>query len=112
MVFSDIFERFVEASPACVMYRAVMENAFAPAKLDALFHQSTVAQYERKLLFSTVVDLTGLVVCRVSKSVHAAYVRKREQVTVSIRALYDKLSQSKWACRGPWFNIQPRRFAN
>ena len=92
MVFSAIFERFVASSPACVMYRAVMENIFAPAKLDALFRQSAVVQYERELLFSTLVDLVGLVVCRVSKSVHAAYVRKRDDVSVSIRALYDKLS--------------------
>ncbi len=64
---------------------------FAPAELDALFRRTAVAQYERELLFSTLVDLTSLVVCRISKSVHAAYVRKREEVGVSIRALYDKL---------------------
>ena len=93
MVFSAIFERFVASSPACVMYRAVMESIFASEKLDALFRRSAVVQYERELLFSTLVDLVGLVVCRVSDSVHAAYVRKRAQVSVSIRALYDKLSR-------------------
>lgn len=91
MVFSAIFERFVESCPACVMYRATLENVFAPAKLDALFRESAIVQYERELMFSTLVDLVGLVVCRASPSVHAAYVRKREQVSVSIRALYDKL---------------------
>jgi hypothetical protein len=93
MVFSAIFEQFVASCPSCVMYRAVMENIFTPAKLDALFRRSAVVQYERELLFSTLVDLVGLVVCRVSDSVHAAYVRKRDQVSVSIRALYDKLSR-------------------
>ena len=91
MVFSAIFERFVESCPACVMYRATMENVFAPAKLDVLFRESAIVQYERELMFSTLVDLVGLVVCRVSPSVHAAYVRKRDRVSVSIRALYDKL---------------------
>jgi hypothetical protein len=91
MVFSELFEQFVRYSPACVMHRAVMENVFAPAKLDALFRQAAVAQYERELLFSTLVDLVSLVVCRISKSVHAAYVRKRQEVGVSVRALYDKL---------------------
>jgi len=92
MVFSEVFERFVERSPACVMYRSVLENAFAPSKLDGLFRKVAVGQYERELLFSTLVDLTSLVVCRISPSVHAAYVRQREKVTVSIKALYDKLS--------------------
>jgi Transposase DDE domain len=91
MVFSAVFEQFVRSSPACVMHRAVMENVFAPAELDALFRRTAINQYERELLFSTVVDLVSLVVCRVSKTVHAAYVRKREEVGVSAHALYDKL---------------------
>jgi IS4 transposase len=92
MVFGQVFERFVESSPACVMYRSVMENVFAPAKLDAVFRRSAVAQYERELLFSTMVDLVALVVCRATPSVHAAYVQKREQIPVSIGSLYEKLS--------------------
>lgn len=92
MVFDAIFERFLESSPACVMYRAVMENVFGASKLDAVFHRSAVVQYERELLFSTLVDVVGLVVCRISPSVHAAYVRKRESVSVSISSLYEKLS--------------------
>jgi len=92
MVFGKLFERFVEQSPAVVIHRAMMERIFAPGKLDAIFHQAAEAQYERELLFSTLVDLTGQVVCRISPSVHAAFVRQREQISVSIRALYDKLS--------------------
>src|SRR5215475_6104639 len=92
MVLSAIFERFLESSPACVMYRAVMENVFSASKLDAVFRRSAVLQYERELLFSTLVDLVSLVVCRISKSVHAAYIRKRESVSVSIGSLYEKLS--------------------
>jgi hypothetical protein len=92
MVLGEIFERFVKESPLCVMQRAVMENVFAPAKLDALFHSVAVAQYERELLFSTLVDVTSLVVCRISPSMHAAYVRLRHRIPVSVKALYDKLS--------------------
>ena len=91
MAFSVIFEQFVRCSPACVMQRAVMENVFASAELDAMFRQTAVAQYERELLFSTLVDVISLVVCRVDKSIHAAYVRKRQEVGVSVHALYDKL---------------------
>jgi hypothetical protein len=91
MIFGEVFERFVASCPACVMYRALMENMFAPAKLDALFHRAAKKQYERELLFSTLVDLVTQVVTRSSKSVHAAYVKARSQIPVSIRALYDKL---------------------
>src|SRR5215831_15127075 len=91
MVLGEIFERFVEHSPVCVMQRAVMENVFAPKKLDALFHTTAVAQYERELLFSTLVDVTSLVVCRITPSIHAAYVRLRQRIPVSVKALYDKL---------------------
>ena len=73
MVFGELFERFVAETPACVMYRATMENMFAPAKIDELFRRTAVQQYERELLFSTLVDLVSLVVTRVHKSVHAAY---------------------------------------
>jgi hypothetical protein len=92
MVLGEIFERFVEQSPICVMQRAVMENVFSPAKLDAIFHTAAVAQYERELLFSTLVDVTSLVVCRIIPSIHAAYVRLRDRIPVSVKALYDKLS--------------------
>jgi IS4 transposase len=60
--------------------------------LDAVFHAAAVQQYERELLFSTLVNLTSLVVCRITPSVHAAYVRMRDRIPVSVKALYDKLS--------------------
>lgn len=92
MVLGEIFERFVEQSPVCVMQRAVMENIFGPVKLNALFHGFAEVQYERELLFSTLVDVTSLVVCRITPSIHAAYMRLRDRIPVSVKALYDKLS--------------------
>jgi len=92
MVLGTIFERFLEHSPVCVMHRAMMENIFAPAKLNAIFHAAAVAQYERELLFSTLVDVTSLVVCRITPSIHASYIRLRDRIPVSVRALYDKLN--------------------
>ena len=66
MVFGELFERFVQSCPACVMQRALMENIFSSAKLDALFRQAAETQYQRELLFSTLVDLVSQVVCRSS----------------------------------------------
>jgi len=74
------------------MHRALMENIFAPDKLDAVFQNAAKVQYERELLFSTLVELVSLVVCRCSKSVRAAYIRQRDQVSVSIQSLYEKLA--------------------
>lgn len=91
MIMGDLFERFLGESPICVMQRALLENVFAPSKLDAVFRSAAVRQYERELLFSQLVDLTSLVVCRVQPSVHAAYKEKAEQMPVSLKALYDKL---------------------
>ncbi len=92
MVFDALFERFVSSAPVCVMYRSLMEKIFRAEGLDKLFHRSAVKQYERELLFSTMVDIIGLVVTRSAKSVHAANIDQRARIPVSIKALYDKLS--------------------
>lgn len=92
MVFAEVFERFVRTCPACVMHRALMENIFAPAKLEAVFQKAAKVQYQRELLFSTLVELVSQVVCRCSKSVHAAYVRQRKRISVSVQSLYEKLA--------------------
>jgi hypothetical protein len=91
MILGATFEKFLDASPLCVMLRAVMENLFTPPKVNAVFHQVAVTQYQRELLFSTLVDLTRLVVCRVHPSVHAAYEKARQRIPVSVSALYAKL---------------------
>lgn len=91
MVFSKLFQRFVEAAPACVMHRVLLENLFSADKLDAVFREAAQVQYERELLFSTVVELTNQVVCRVSKSTRMAFLDQRERIKVSLQAIYDKL---------------------
>jgi len=73
MLLSKVFERFVKQRPVTVMARAAMEHALAPEELDALFEANTDKQYTRELLFSSVVDLMGVVVAKVEPSVHAAY---------------------------------------
>ena len=91
MVGQTVLDRFVEEAPFCVMDRAILENVFAPARLDELFTRTAQTQYQRELLFSTVVDLMSLVVCRASPSIHQAYRKRKDEIPVSIRALYDKL---------------------
>ena len=44
-----------------------------PDALNALYERAAVTQYTRELLFSSVVGLMNLVVCRIQPSIHAAY---------------------------------------
>ena len=92
MVLSKLFTRFVEGTPVSVMARAAMEHAMAPEALDALFGDHAERQYEKELLFSSVVDLMGVVVCKVQPSVHAAYQAVADSLPVSITSLYNKLN--------------------
>jgi len=91
MIFNRVFQRFVESAPACVMHRALMENIFAAEKLDALFRETAEVQYERELLFSTLVNLISQVVCRISEKVRTAYQSQRAEMIVSLEAVYQKL---------------------
>ena len=91
MIFGTILERFVERSPACVMVRGTMENVVTSDVLDRVFEQTAQRQYCRELLFSSIVDLLGLVATGARKSVNDAYQAEKERFTVSIAAVYDKL---------------------
>jgi IS4 transposase len=91
MVFEAVFEGFVKASPVSVMNRMLFERMFAASRLDDLFQNVSERQYTHELLFSTVVDLMSLVVTRSRSSINAAYRQQKEEVGVSIQAVYDKL---------------------
>jgi hypothetical protein len=95
MLLGEIFERFANGSPLTVMLRGTLEYALRPELLDQLFVETARRQYTHKLLFSTLVDLTSLVVCRVHRSHHAAYQADPAQVGASLRALYDKLDHTE-----------------
>jgi hypothetical protein len=91
MILSDLFERFAKQSPVCVMAQGIMERVLAPSVIDQLFEQASERQYTRTLLFSTLVDLMGAVVCQARPSLHAAYQAKSDKIEASLRAVYDKI---------------------
>ena len=95
MLLGKIFERFANGSPLTVMLRGTLEYALRPEALDQLFAHTARRQYTHKLLFSTLVDLTSLVVCRVQRSHHAAYQADPARVGASLKALYDKLDHTE-----------------
>ena len=91
MMFSEIIDRFVEQSAVSVMFRGTLENAVTPELLDEVFAETAKRQRCGELLFSSVVNLLGLVATGIRKSVNEAYRAKQEQFTVSVTAVYDKL---------------------
>lgn len=74
-----------------LMARALMESALAPNELDALFERTAEQQYSRTLMFSALVDLMGVVVCKSRPSVCAAFKERKEELGVSLAAVCDKL---------------------
>lgn len=91
MILSQLFERYVARAPISLMARALMESALAPDELDALFERTAEQQYSRTLMFSSIVDLMGVVVSKSRPSVCAAFKEKKEEIGVSLAAVYDKL---------------------
>jgi len=62
MLLGKVFECFRNGSPVTAMLRGTMEYTLWSELLDPLFRQTTRRQYTPKLLFSTLVGLTSLVV--------------------------------------------------
>lgn len=91
MVLSELFEVFVRQSPVTVMMRATLENVLSAERLDALFQEGAERQRPSDVLFSLLVDLMGSVVSNVRPSIHAAIQARREEIEVSMRAIYGKL---------------------
>ncbi|MFQ5696154.1 MAG: IS4 family transposase [Terriglobia bacterium] len=85
-------DRFVEESAVSVMFRGTLENAVTPQLLDEIFARTAKRQRPRELLFSSVVDLLSLVATGSRKSVNDAYKARKQQFTVSVTAVYDKLN--------------------
>lgn len=92
MVFNEVMDRFVEQSAASVMFRGTLENVVTAELLDAIFVKTAKRQRSGELLFSSIVDLLAMVATGSRKSVNDAYKAKKEQFTVSVTAVYDKLN--------------------
>ena len=89
MIHSDIFERFVEDAPVCVMVQALMENALSPTSRCPVRWRAEL-QYTRELLFSDIVSLMSLVVCGIRPSINSAY-KKMAPVLGVTEEVYDQV---------------------
>ncbi|EKU98190.1 transposase family protein [Leptolyngbya sp. PCC 7375] len=92
MILGEVFDRFISESPLSVMLRVLLEQSLPTDEVDALFEQEAQYQYERTLLFSTVVRLMSLVVCGISPSINAAYQSQAKGIGVRVQSVYNKLN--------------------
>lgn len=92
MMFGEVMDRFVQQSAASVMFRGTLENVVTAELLDEMFVATAKRQRPGELLFSSVVDLLAMVASGSRKSVNDAYLAKKEQLTVSVTSVYNKLN--------------------
>jgi len=91
-MLGNAFEKFIDKAPVAVMVRGVLERVLNPDALNKIYERNTVTQYTRELMFSSVVGLMNLVVCRIHPSIHAAYQDNKEEIETSITSVYNKLN--------------------
>lgn len=94
MLDAATYKRLVQEAPEAVMVRAILEQALEASTLDEVFEECRDDQYTRTLLFSSLVELMVLVVCRVRPSVNAAFKLRKEKLEVSLKSVYNKLNAS------------------
>jgi IS4 transposase len=111
MILGDVFERFAQDSPLSVMARGLMENALGPKLVDALFEDVADKQYTKRLLFSSIVDLMSLVVCRIRPAIHAAYQAHAETLDATVQAVYGKLDRTEPATSAALVHATAARLA-
>jgi hypothetical protein len=91
-IFGQAYEKFAVATPVAVMVRAAIERALSPQIIDRIFQDARQTQYERQLLFSSVLKVFSEVVLGMRHSVHSAYTHHAEETGVSEAAFYSKLA--------------------
>jgi len=94
MLDATTYKRLVQEAPEAVMVRTVLEHALEAEAVDEVFEDCRDDQYTRTLLFSSLVELMTSVVCRVRRSVSAAFKAQREKLGVSLKSVYNKLNAS------------------
>src|SRR4051812_41069463 len=92
MLLATVFDHFVQESPLSVMARALLEHALQPGPIDELFERTATRQYTDKLLFSTIIDTMGLIVCGISASVNSVYLSRPHWFPVALTNVYQKIN--------------------
>jgi Transposase DDE domain len=92
MVFQAIIEQAAKKLPITAMLRSLLEHCLNATILDELFEEYRRLQYTRDILFSTIVRLLSLAVCKVRPSPNAAVMSIVEELKFSKQSLWDKIN--------------------
>jgi Transposase DDE domain len=111
MLLDKVFEPFVKEAPLCVMARVTLQRLLDPQGIDQLFARTAQRQYTNELLFSTLVDLMSRVVLGQEPSVHAAYRKLEDQISVSDQSVYNKLQHVELAVSAALVHYSAQRVA-
>lgn len=93
-MFTDpIFRAFAKKRPIAVLGQMALGRLLDAETLNRLFAESADVQYERSLMFSSVVELLSAVVLGKHPSVNAAYKKAKDEIGVSLNSVYGKLDR-------------------
>jgi hypothetical protein len=97
MGLGKLLDQFAKKRPVAVMYRALLERVLSAERVNKLFADAALQQYEHRIAFSTVVDILGEVVTRQTKAVNSGYEAYggKETVGASVIALYEKMAKTE-----------------
>jgi hypothetical protein len=90
--YDQILQRFEQKSPFAVLVRSILQRLLPPSQLDRLFDETAEKQYQRTLLFSSLMTLMLEVVLKASPSVHHSFQRHQDDIDVSLKSVYNKLN--------------------
>lgn len=93
MGLKSIIERFKQKRPVCLLARMALTRMLSDDALNGVFRDHATAQYERKVLFSSLTNMMADVVLCFSPSVNAAYKKNRESLGASLNAVCNKLDR-------------------
>jgi hypothetical protein len=91
-LLDEIYSQFETKVPFATIIRIVLQRVLLAWKLDDLFKKTATKQYERNLLFSTLMVLMFEVVMRTSPSIHHSYRHHQDSIPVSFQSVYNKLN--------------------
>lgn len=90
---APMFRLFAAERPFATMTQMVLRRILESCTIDKVFREHAQEQYHRSLLFSSLTSLVSGVVLGKHASVNAGYKKMKEQLGVSITAVYEKLQR-------------------
>lgn len=93
LFIDPLFMRYAEKSPLATLTQMVLQRTVDAPTIDQIFEEHAEQQYHRSLLFSSLTSLVTGVVLGTHASMNAGYKKLKDELGVSITAVYEKLQR-------------------